>query len=71
MHTHLPLDAVVPPPLDLGEADICLSVRAVGTAEAAFHFLKHATRSYTSCRAGARNASRQVGELYQLSTMMH
>ena len=43
----------------------------VATSEPNFHFLRHATNRYESCRAGAREAKKRDSAMYRLSSMQH
>ena len=43
----------------------------IATSEPNFHFLKHALRTYASCRVGAREARARGSELYRRSAMQH
>ena len=44
---------------------------SVGTSEPNFHFLKHALRSFSACRVGARAAAARGSALYERSSKLH
>ena len=60
--THTSRDLVGPAALDCS---------AVPTSEPNFHFLRHALRTYPTCRAGAREARARGSDIYERSAMQH
>jgi hypothetical protein len=43
----------------------------VGTGEPNFHFLRHAMKRYSVCRAGAQEATARHSDMFRLSSMLH